>query len=284
MLYPAELPAPFSFEIIEVGCRRRTPSTQFFCIFAKLQQDQVTRNLSVAPAIVPAYRRKECVMKRHYLRATAAAMWVAAVSPAVFAAGPSTTTDPGFVPQTGQINPGQAPAPWSATASLPQDQQPAQEDARAALMMPDPVGVSSLGGAPQGQNGDAQTTSGAAPATGIASSGPIGATLQTMPAKYSQRNDLLDHLPVMAWPLPLNEQQRHQIYQAIMAQKASPTDGLSHLKPASALSYQQARDMRPLPGNVASIDGLRGLKYVRDKDRVLLIQPSTGIVVDQITM
>jgi hypothetical protein len=215
-------------------------------------------------------------MKRSYLRATAAALWVAAISPAVFAAEPSATTDPGFVPQTGQINPGHAPAPWSATASLPQDQQPAQEDARAALMMPDPVGVSSLG--------EAQATTGAAPTTAAAPAGPIGATVQTMPAKFSQRNDLLDHLPVMAWPLPLNEQQRHQIYQAIMAQKTSPTEGLSDLKPASALSYQQVRAMRALPNDILSIDGLRGLKYVRDKDRVLLIQPSTGIVVDQITM
>lgn len=223
-------------------------------------------------------------MKRNYLRATAAALWVVAVSPAVFAGEPSATTDPGFVPQTGQINPGHAPAPWSATASLPQDQQPAQEDARAALMMPDPVGMSSLGEAQQPPSGDNQATTGAAPATPAAPSGPIGSTLQTIPAKYSQRNDLLDHLPVMAWPLPLNEQQRHQIYQSVMAQKVSPTEGLSELKPASALSYQQARDMHPLPNDVSSIDSLRGLTYVRDKDRVLLIQPSTGIVVDQITM
>jgi len=216
--------------------------------------------------------------------ATAAALWVAAASPAASAAEPSATTDPGFSPQTGQINPGHAPAPWSATASLPQDQQPAQEDARAALMMPDPVGVSSLGGSPQGQTGDAQATTGAAPAAAAAPPGPIGATVQTMPAKFSQRNDLLDHLPVMAWPLPLNEQQRHQIYQSIMAQKAQPTEGLSEMKPASALTFQQTRDMRPLPDDILSIDGLRGLKYVRDKDRVLLIQPSTGIVVDQITM
>jgi hypothetical protein len=223
-------------------------------------------------------------MKRSYLRSTAAALWVVAISPAVFAAEPSATTDPGFVPQTGQINPGHAPAPWSATASLPQDQQPAQEDARAALMMPDPVGVASLGGAAQPPSGDSQATTGAAGSTAAAPAGPIGATVQTMPAKFSQRNDLLDHLPVMAWPLPLNEQQRHQIYQAIMAQKVSPAEGLTDLKPASALTYQQARGIHPLPDNILSIDGLRGLRYVRDKDRVLLIQPSTGIVVDQITM
>ncbi|MGH6663395.1 MAG: hypothetical protein ACREB2_00630 [Pseudolabrys sp.] len=223
-------------------------------------------------------------MKRDYLRATLAALWVAAVSPAAFAGEPSATTDPGFVPQTGQINPGHAAAPWSAAASLPQQHRPTQEEARAALMMPDPVGVSSSGEAPQGQTGDAQATTGAAPAAGTAPPGPIGATLQTMPAKYSHRNDLLDHLPVMSWPQPLNEQQRQQIYRAVMAQKAQPIEGLSQLKPASALTYRQAQDMRTFPGDLSSIDGLRGLKYIRDKDRVLLIQPSTGVVIDQITM
>jgi hypothetical protein len=48
-------------------------------------------------------------------------------------------------------------------------------------------------------------TTGAAPAATLAS-GPIGATLQTMPAKFSQRNDVLDRLPTMAWPLPLTDQ------------------------------------------------------------------------------
>jgi len=221
-------------------------------------------------------------MKRDQLCATVAVLWFAANS-AGFAAGPSTTTDPGFIPQTGQINPGHAPAPWSATPALPQDQQPAQEDARAALMMPDPIGVSSLGETSSPQTEGGQQTTGAAPQPS-APSGPIGATLQTMPAKYSQRNDLLDHLPVMAWPLPLNEQQRREIYQAAMTRQTQSVAGLDKLKPASSLSFEQARHLSALPPEVANIDGLQGLKYVTDKQRVLLVRPSTGIVVDEITM
>ena len=55
------------------------------------------------------------------------------------------------------------------------------------------------------QRGD-QSGSGAssAAAPSAAPPGPIGATIQTMPAKFSHRNDVLDHMPVMAWPLPLN--------------------------------------------------------------------------------
>lgn len=195
---------------------------------------------------------------------------------------PSSSTDPGFVPQTGQINPGEAAHPWSATAELPQDKQPPQEQARAALMMPDPVGMSSPGGGEQSTTGAAASSSSAQ--TGSAPQGPIGATLQTMPAKFSQRNDLLDHLPVMAWPLRLTEQQRQQIYQTVMADKSQPAAGADALKPAASLSYDQQRDMHPLPQALAGIDGLQGLHYVKAKDKVLLVRPATGIVVDQIGM
>ena len=71
-------------------------------------------------------------MKGHTLVAATAAL---AAATAIFittasAENPSSTTNPGFVPDTGQINPGHAAQPWSAAPPLPQDQQPAQEDAR----------------------------------------------------------------------------------------------------------------------------------------------------------
>ncbi len=211
-----------------------------------------------------------------------------AISVAAAQAGntPSATTDPGFNPQTGQINPGDAPHPWSTAPALPQDKQGLQEQARAALMMPDPVGVSSLGeGAAAPQEVQLTTGAGSPPASQPAApAGPIGATLQTMPAKFSQRNALLDRLPVMAWPLQLNAQQRQQIYQAVMADKTQPAAGVEALKPATSLSYAQTHDMRPLPQSVAGIDALRGLQYVKANDKVLLVRPANGIVVDQITM
>jgi hypothetical protein len=192
----------------------------------------------------------------------------------------SSSTDPGFNPNTGQINPGHAPTPWSATPVLPQDNRPPQQQARAALMMPDPVGVSSLG-----QGGAAPATTGAdasvAPAT---PPGPIGATLQTMPAKFSKRNDMLDHLPIMAWPLRLSDEQQRQIVQAVMADKAQAAPAADALKPASMLSYKQTRDMHPLPQQLSAIDGLQGLQYVKGKNKVLLVRPTVGIVVDEIAL
>jgi len=230
-------------------------------------------------------------MKGHTLIAATAAL---AAATAIFittapAENPSSTTNPGFVPDTGQLNPGHAAQPWSAGPPLPQDQQPAQEDARAALMMPDDGAPSAGQGTAPAQNSGDQATTGAVPgstttAAGAGPSGPIGATIQTMPAKFSRRNDLLDHMPMMAWPLLLNEQQRQQIYQAVMADKSAPAVGAEALKPASALSFEQVRDMHPLPQGVSGIDGLQGLQYVKGKDKVLLVRPSSGIVVDQVTM
>ena len=168
------------------------------------------------------------------------------------------TLDPGFVPNTGQINPGHAAEPWSATTALVQ--QPSQEEARAALMMPDD-------GAPS-----------------TAGPGPIGATMATMPEKFSHRNELLNHVPVSAWTLLLNQQQREQIYKAVMADNTQPPAGAAALRPGSFLTYEQTLNEQPLPESVAGIDGLQGLKYVKGKDKVLLVRPPNGIVVDEITL
>ena len=97
------------------------------------------RKLSGPLAVVFRTSPGRFVMKGRILIAAAAAL--ATASPifvaAAHAADPSADTQPGFVPDTGQINPGHAAQPWSNAPALPQSQQPAQEDARAALMVPD---------------------------------------------------------------------------------------------------------------------------------------------------
>lgn len=220
--------------------------------------------------------------------ATAAPLLIATAQ----AADRSAPAQPGVNPDTGQINPGHAPAPWSASPPLPQDAQPPQEDARAALMMPD-NGAPSAGQSP-GQAGNPAPNAGQPGSTDVAGSaganggasaalaGPIGSTIQTMPAKFSKRNDVLDHMPIAAWPLPLNEQQRRQIYQAVMADKSPPAADAAALKPAASLSVEQRHDMHPLPESLAAIDGLQGLQYLKAKDKVLLVRPSSGIVVDEV--
>lgn len=226
-------------------------------------------------------------------------------------------TNPGFKPDTGQINPGvehQAPSTSTDIRKIP-----TPEESRAALMMPiatepsagAPASGSQASGAlpsPSEQTASGQRpaeTSGAAtsekagtePAASISASssatptaaglpppsGPIGATGQTMPAKFSSRNDILDRTPIMAWPQKLSDPERQRIYQAVMADKSQPATDADTLAPAGELSTEQALNgMHPLPASLGDIDAVKRLQYVKGKDKVLLVEPSTRIVVEQI--
>jgi hypothetical protein len=82
----------------------------------------------------------------------------------------------------------------------------------------------------------------------------------------------------------LTDEQRKQIYDAVMAEKSSPVAGADALKPASELSPNQAlNEMRPLPESVRGIADVSRLYYIKAKDKVLLIEPNMRTVVDQIT-
>ena len=212
----------------------------------------------------------------------AAAVLLYSLGAAVFAQDePRRPLNPGLVPNTGQINTGAAPQPWSKSAEV--DNIPAPAEAWAALVQPISRQPSAGGGA--------TTTGTGAPALDTINassepppSGPIGSFGQTIPAKFSKRNDILDHLPTMAIPLPLTQEQRKQIYDAVMAEKSQPVVGADALEPASELSPNQALNgMRPLPESVRSIDGVSRLYYIKAKDKVLLIEPNVRTVVGQIT-
>jgi hypothetical protein len=160
---------------------------------------------------------------------------------------------------------------------------PTPEEVRRAMMTP----ISkqpSVGGQP------GVTTAGSAPGSGASKagepppSGPIGSFGETIPAKFSQRNDILDRIPTMALPLPLTDQQRKEIFDAVMADNSQPVAGADALKPTSQLSTDQALNgLRPLPESLRGIEGLAKLQYVRAKNKVLLVEPSTRTVVEEIT-
>jgi len=215
----------------------------------------------------------------------AAAVLLYSLGAAVFAQDePRRPLNPGLVPNTGQINTGAAPQPWSKSAEV--DNIPAPAEAWAALVQPISRQPSAGGGATTTGTGGQQP-----PASGTINassepppSGPIGSFGQTIPAKFSKRNDILDHLPTMAIPLPLTQEQRKQIYDAVMAEKSQPVVGADALELASELSPNQALNgMRPLPESVRSIDGVSRLYYIKAKEKVLLIEPNVRTVVGQIT-
>lgn len=195
--------------------------------------------------------------------------------------------DPGFVPNTGQINPG-VPKQGASQSQEAVIRSP-QQAARAALMMPIPTQPST--GDTPGSNAQPPATTGAGGKSLAASpsgepppSGPIGSVGQTIPAKFSARNNTLDHVPTMAWPLHLNDQQVRQIYQAVMSDSTKPTPGADALVPSSMLTIDQALDgTHPLPASVSNIAGLNGLTYMKTEKRVLLVEPSTRVVVDEVS-
>ena len=139
-----------------------------------------------------------------------------------------------------------------------------------------------------GTGGVSAETTGARPASAPADSrpGPIGATGQTMPSKFSQRNDILDRVPIMAMPIALTLPQRQRIYQSVMADTAQqPRADAQALAPATILSTEQAlNETQALPESLNDIDLLKGLRYIKAKDKVLLVWPATRIVVDAITL
>jgi hypothetical protein len=193
--------------------------------------------------------------------------------------------NPGLNPNTGQINTGTEPRASSESGAV--TDMPTQEEARAALMQPISRQPSAGDAATMTTGSAAQqppTQNTAAGSNEPAPSGPIGAFGQTIPAKFSKRNDILDRVPIMATPMRLTKEQQKQIYDAVMAEKTQPVPGAETLKPTSELSPSQAlTGMQPLPESVRGIDSVSKLYYIKAKDKVLLIEPNVRTVVDQIT-
>jgi hypothetical protein len=240
-------------------------------------------------------------IQRHYAAVTVFGVALAlAFAPAVrpvhaeSADSLAGSLSPGFNPDTGQINPGvpiQVPSDSREVIRIPTPQE-----ARAALMMPvstqPSTGEAAVPATPAATTGvspanEALNQAGlalAAPAGAAPPpSGPIGAIGQTLPAKVSQRNEVLDRVPIMAWPLGLNDRQRRQIYDAVMADKSTPAAGADALIPTSALTTEQALGgTHALPASVQNIAQLKGLVYVKGASKVLLVTPATRTVVDEI--
>jgi len=180
-----------------------------------------------------------------------------------------STSDTGFVLSTGQINLGfDAKLPSSALAR----EIPSGADARAALFASERLTYAF----------DHNETTGAVSSeAGVIA--PIGASPQTIPAKFSKTNDTLDWVPIMAWPLGLSDQQRQRMYLEVMADKNAPAADIDDLGRTSELPTQVAlNELDVLPSSIGDITQVRGLKYVKTMDKVYLVIPANRIVVDAI--
>ena len=100
---------------------------------------------------------------------------------------------------------------------------------------------------------------------------------QTVPAKFSERNNTLDELPTMAFPLPLTDEQRQRIRAAVSKVPAeSVKTGLAELLPSDINVRELPRDL------TQGIPATHNLGYVRTSDKILLVSPPNRIVVGEI--
>lgn len=110
-------------------------------------------------------------------------------------------------------------------------------------------------------------------------SGPIGATAQTMPAKFSERNDKLDHLPIMALPLPLTDEQKQKIVQAVRGGSQQTVN----LDSKPAMQVPSDITLNPMPDSVSSsIPEASKYRFIQLKDGIALVNPADRAVVGEI--
>jgi hypothetical protein len=101
---------------------------------------------------------------------------------------------------------------------------------------------------------------------------------QTVPAKFSKRNDAIDRMPIMAMPaLGFSDDQKRAIVDAVRAANA-PVQSTA-AKPAEELPLNVT--VQDMPAS-ATDPTCAKMKYVRTQDRILLIEPSNRIVVGEI--
>ena len=101
---------------------------------------------------------------------------------------------------------------------------------------------------------------------------------QTVPAKFSKRNDAIDHVPIMAMPvLGLSNDQKRSIIASVRA--ANPPVQSTNAQPAEELPWTvTVHDL----GISTSDPALARIKIVRAHDRILLIDAPNRIVIGEI--
>ena len=114
---------------------------------------------------------------------------------------------------------------------------------------------------------------------GAESNGPIGATGQTMPAKFSAQNDALDKIPIMG-RLPLTADQARMVRDSLAA-TSEPDAGSAAVGPATELPAGIA--IHDLPSNVTEqAPALRGYKFAKLADKIVIVSPPNRVVIGDV--
>jgi hypothetical protein len=106
---------------------------------------------------------------------------------------------------------------------------------------------------------------------------PIGAGPETMPAKFDENVAARDRIAIMARPLPLSDEQKRQIYSSVMNDTQVAVTQTT-AEPATILPAWI--ELSALPSGLEDqIPAVRGYKYVKLQDKVLLVLPESRVVV-----
>jgi hypothetical protein len=102
---------------------------------------------------------------------------------------------------------------------------------------------------------------------------------ETTPAKFSQHNDALDHIPTMARGPALSDAQRKLIVDAV-----KPGAGAAaRFAAAPAMTLPPGWEMQPWPQDVlGQVPDLRDTKYVSLADKILVVLPNSRTVLEEI--
>lgn len=102
---------------------------------------------------------------------------------------------------------------------------------------------------------------------------------QDEPAKFSAKNDKLDHLPTLAYPIALTDEQKRAISQQL-SQGSAPVSTLT-AKVTDAVPATLV--LQELPAEMAaSMPAVSDYKFLRLSDRILVINPRESVVVGEI--
>ncbi len=122
---------------------------------------------------------------------------------------------------------------------------------------------------------------------GLNAAGPVlvdgkltaaGAGTKDEPAKFSAKNDGIDNLPIMAYPLSLTDEQKRAIYQRVSEGQA-PVSTIT-AKPSEQIPA--LTKLEELPSDLA-VPAIADYKFLRLQDKVLLVNPRESIVVGEIS-
>jgi hypothetical protein len=106
-----------------------------------------------------------------------------------------------------------------------------------------------------------------------------GATRQTAPAKFSAENAEKLNYSIMGYPVQLSDDQKKAIWQSIGSKSETASSQGKTIHAEAGVFLPPAVQAEDLPGNLnQQIPSVRGLKYVKTDNKILLVAPSNGIV------